>query len=129
MKIILHNHWERFVENAWTTVTTLYYSVVTVVRDCSPCRECLDYSHYSHYTVLGYLPWVHQLTWCPGSLLTLGVHAQGLRHLVYMCVCLSVCICVCSNSSHLSYCAFGHQTRGISGYSAENAAKLKSSFR
>ena len=40
-----------------------------------------------------------------------------------------VCLCVCvSIFSILPSRAFRHSTRGISGYSAENAVKLKSRF-
>ena len=41
-------------------------------------------------------------------------------------VVLCVCVCVCvSVFSILPSCAFRRPTRGISGYSAENAVKLK----
>ena len=44
-------------------------------------------------------------------------------------VCLCVCVCVCvSVFSILPSRAFSRPTRGTSGYSAENAAKLKSVF-
>ena len=44
---------------------------------------------------------------------------------VILCASMSVCM---SSFSNLPYRAIRHQTRGISGYSTENAAKLKSGF-
>ena len=44
---------------------------------------------------------------------------------VVLCVCVSVCVSV---FCVLPSCAFRRPTRGISGYSAENAAKNKKTF-
>ena len=58
-------------------------------------------------------------------IINLGHACTSRVTVVVLCVCLSVCVSI---FSILPSCAFRRPTRGISSYSAENAAKIKSHF-
>ena len=81
----------------------------------SPSHEEISPHHsYMQFTI-------SMLWW-----LTLGTHAQRGYSTWSVCVC--VCVCVCVRFPVLPSRGFRCQIRGISGYSADNTAKLKNGF-
>ena len=107
----------------------------SIIRhNSTSCCSCLMYTDWKVVVTVLAIPCqdckqpIHVLQTVDCGTIILGVHARGLQQLSCVSVCVSVCVCV-SVTSILPSCTFKRPICGIRGYSAENAVKLKSSFR